>query len=204
MVAINTAGSMRRPTSNTGRTTFGIVDLMAVPTTALRPVIVTLAVVAAAVGSTPAAHADSIGDAMAPVLNSAGIGNNGPISSAIAQVGQSICPMLVKPGNSFASSAAQVSGHGGLAPPLAGFLVGMAIQSQCPSFMTSVANGNMPFPSPEARRRASRSAQPGPHRRFRCSCRGSRPHAQSKRDNVTDCRLLSNSSSDCFRSSPPP
>jgi hypothetical protein len=147
MVAINTAGSTRRLTSNTERTTFGIVDLMAVPTTALRPVIVTLAVVAA-VGSTPAAHADSIGDAMAPVLNSAGIGNNGPISSAIAQVGQSICPMLVKPGSSFASSAAQVSGNGGLAPPLAGFLVGMAMQSQCPSFMTSVANGNMPFPIP--------------------------------------------------------
>jgi hypothetical protein len=148
MVAINTAGSTRRLTSNTERTTFGIVDLMAVPTTVLRPVIVTLAVAAAAVGSTPAAHADSIGDAMAPVLNSAGIGNNGPISSAIAQVGQSICPMLVKPGSSFAGSAAQVSGHGGLAPPLAGFLVGMAIQSQCPSFMTSVANGNMPFPIP--------------------------------------------------------
>src|SRR5271163_4223242 len=148
MVAINTAGSMRRPTSNTGRTTFGIVDLMTVPTTALRPVIVTLAIVAAAVGSTPAAHADSIGDAMVPVLNSAGIGNNGPVSSAIAQVGQSICPMLVKPGSSFASGAAQVSGHGGLAPPLAGFLAGMAIQSQCPSFMTSVANGNMPFPIP--------------------------------------------------------
>jgi hypothetical protein len=148
MVAINTAGSTRRLTSNTERTTFGIVDLMAVPTTALRPVIVTLAVVAAAVGSTPAAHADSIGDAMAPVLNSAGIGNNGPISSAIAQVGQSICPMLVKPSSSFASSAAQVSGDGGLAPPLAGFLVGMAMQSQCPSFMTSFANGNMPGGTP--------------------------------------------------------
>jgi len=33
MVAINTAGSMRRPTSNAGRTAFGIVDLRAVPTT---------------------------------------------------------------------------------------------------------------------------------------------------------------------------
>jgi hypothetical protein len=80
------------------------------------------------------------------VLNSAGIGNNGPVSGTIAQVGQSICPMLVKPGSGLASGAAQISGNGGLAPPLAGFLVGMAIQSQCPSFMTSVANGNMPFP----------------------------------------------------------
>ena len=148
MVAINTAGSSHRSASNTGRIRFGILDVVAVSTTALRPLIVTLAVVAAAVGSTPAAHADSVGDAMAPVLNGAGIGNSGSVSSAIAQVGQSICPMLVKPGSSFASSAAQVSGHGGLAPPLAGFLMGMAIQSQCPSFMTSVANGNMPFPIP--------------------------------------------------------
>jgi Protein of unknown function (DUF732) len=148
MVAIKTAGYLRRAVSNTGRTTLGVLDLFAVPTMALRPVMVTLGVVAAAVGSTPAAHADSTGAAMAPVLNGVGIGNNGPVSSAIAQVGQSICPMLVKPGSSFASSAAQVSGHGGLAPPLAGFLVGMAIQAQCPSFMTSVANGNTPFPIP--------------------------------------------------------
>ncbi|MFZ3307258.1 MAG: DUF732 domain-containing protein [Mycobacterium sp.] len=147
-VAINTAGYLRRPISNTRRTTFSIVDVVAASTTAVRHVIVTAAVVAAAVSSTPAAHADSVGDAMAPVLNGVGIGNNGPVSGAIAQVGQSICPMLVKPGSSFASSAAQVSGHGGLAPPLAGFLAGMAIQSQCPSFMASVANGNMPFPIP--------------------------------------------------------
>ena len=123
MVAINTAGSSHRSASNTGRIRFGILDVVAVSTTALRPLIVTLAVVAAAVGSTPAAHADSVGDAMAPVLNGAGIGNNGSVSSAIAQVGQSICPMLVKPGSSFASSAAQVSGHGGLA--LAGIICGV-------------------------------------------------------------------------------
>lgn len=162
MVAINPAGYLRRPVSNTGRTTFGILDVIAVSSTTLRPVIVTLAVVAAAVGSTPAAQADSVGDAMAPVLNSAGIGNNGPVSSAIAQVGQSICPMLVQPGSSFASSAAQVSGHGGLAPPLAGFLVGMAIQSQCPSFMTSVANGNMPFPIPGGTPAGIPFGPPGP------------------------------------------
>ncbi|BBX45710.1 hypothetical protein GCM10009641_50920 [Mycobacterium cookii] len=123
---------------------------VAVSTRALRPVIVTAAVFAAATGVSPHAHADSVGDAMAPVLNSAGIGNNGPVSGAIAQVGQSICPMLVQPGSGLASSAAQISGNGGLAPPLAGFLVGMAIQSQCPSFMTSVANGDMPFPIPGA------------------------------------------------------
>lgn len=150
MVATNTVGRVRPRTPNTRWTASRMLDLMALSTVASRPVIVIVivAVFGAALGSPSPARADSVGDAMAPVLNSAGIGNNGPVSNTIAQVGQSICPMLVKPGSSFASSAAQVSGHGGLAPPLAGFLVGMAIQSQCPSFMTSVANGNMPFPIP--------------------------------------------------------
>jgi hypothetical protein len=121
-----------------------------VVTSVLRPAIVTAGVCAAALASIPAAHADSVGDAMAPVLNGVGIGNNGPVSGAIAQMGQSICPMLVKPGGSLASNAAQISGHGGLAPPVAGFLASMAIQAECPGFMTSVANGNMPFPIPGA------------------------------------------------------
>jgi hypothetical protein len=152
MTAVSGAGRLRRPlrgraSADDRRTMFEAV-VVTVSRTALRPVIVTVAVFAAAMGVSPHAHADSVGDAMAPVLNSAGIGNNGPVSGAIAQVGQSICPMLVKPGSGLASSAAQISGHGGLAPPIAGFLAGMAIQSQCPSFMTSVANGNMPFPIP--------------------------------------------------------
>ena len=154
MTATNEGGFLRRPTSQgrtrleTGRSTWDTAEL--VVTSVLRPVIVTAGVCAAALASIPAAHADSVGDAMAPVLNGVGIGNNGPVSGAIAQMGQSICPMLVKPGGSLASNAAQISGHGGLAPPMAGFLASMAIQAECPGFMTSVANGNMPFPIPGA------------------------------------------------------
>ncbi len=88
----------------------------------MRPVIVTAAVFAAVVAAIPAAHADSAGDAMTPGLSGVGLGNNGPVSGAIAQMGQSICPMLVKPGGSLASGAAQMSGHGGLEAPMAGFL----------------------------------------------------------------------------------
>jgi hypothetical protein len=154
MTATKRAGFLRRPMSRgrtrleTGRSTWDTAEL--VVTSVLRPVIVTAGVCAAALASIPAAHADSVGDAMAPVLNGVGIGNNGPVSGAIAQMGQSICPMLVKPGGSIASNAAQISGHGGLAPPVAGFLASMAIQAECPGFMTSVANGNMPFPIPGA------------------------------------------------------
>jgi hypothetical protein len=154
MTGTNRAGFLRRPPSRgrtrleTKRSKWDTAEV--VVTAVLRPIIVTAGVCAAALASIPAAHADSVGDAMAPVLNGAGIGNNGPVSGAIAQMGQSICPMLVKPGGSLASNAAQISGQGGLAPPVAGFLASMAIQAECPGFMTSVANGNMPFPIPGA------------------------------------------------------
>jgi hypothetical protein len=151
MTASKTAGlrawsTKGRTKSDTGRTTWGTVEIVA--TSVVRPVIVTAAVFAAVLASIPAAHADSAGDATAPVLNGVGIGNNGQVSGAIAQMGQSICPMLVKPGGSLASGAAQMSGHGGLEAPMAGFLAQMAIQSQCPGWINSVANGNMPFPLP--------------------------------------------------------
>jgi hypothetical protein len=70
---------------------------------------------------------------------------SGRVGHALAQVGQSICPLLVQPGSNFASNAVQMSGNGGLAPPIAGFLAGQAIQAQCPAFMTAIANGTMPF-----------------------------------------------------------
>ncbi|WP_343574623.1 hypothetical protein [Mycobacterium sp.] len=150
MTASKSADVPRRSRTkpDTGRTTWDTVEIVA--TSIVRPVVVTAAVFGAVLGAIPAAHADSVNDAMGPVLNGVGIGNNGPVSGAIAQMGQSICPMLVKPGGSLASSAAEIGGPGGLAPPMVGFLASMAIQTQCPGFMTSVANGNMPFPLPGA------------------------------------------------------
>jgi hypothetical protein len=79
-------------------------------------------------------------DPGATLLNDFGIGNNGPISAAIAQVAVAICPMLVKPGSSLAQNA--VSDKGQLASTIAGGVAGLAIQTQCPQFMTSLANGD--------------------------------------------------------------
>jgi hypothetical protein len=109
-----------------------------------RPVIVTLGIAAAAVMWPAHAHADVAGDAVTNALSGAGVGNNGPTSTALAGVGQSICPMLVKPGSSLVQMATQMSGHGGLAPTVAGWVATMVIQSQCPGWMTSLANGQMP------------------------------------------------------------
>ena len=122
------------------------VGFLATTASVLRPFVVTVAVCAAAMASSTPAHADPGDDPAGSVLNGIGADGSNPISDAIAQMGQSICPMLVQPGSSLASNAAQVSGHGGAAPPIAGFLAGMAIRAQCPGFMTSVANGNVPSP----------------------------------------------------------
>ena len=122
------------------------VDFIATTASVLRPFIVTVAVFVAAMASDTPAHADPGIDPAGSVLDNVGGDGGYPISDAIAQMAQSICPMLVQPGSSLASGAAQASGHGGAAPPIAGFLAGMAIRAQCPAFMTSVANGNLPGP----------------------------------------------------------
>jgi hypothetical protein len=138
--------STRRAKPKTGRTQVGAADVIAAAVVVLRPVIVSVALVATAVTWPTPARADPVGDSVTTVLSGIGIGNNGPISTVIAQIGQSICPLLVQPGSNFASNATQMSGNGGLAPPIAGFLAGQAIQAECPAFITAVANGNMPFP----------------------------------------------------------
>jgi hypothetical protein len=109
-----------------------------------RPVVVTLGIAAAAVMWPGQAHADVAGDSTSGVLSGVGFGNNGPISTALAGVGQSICPMLVQPGGKLASMATQMTGHDGLAPTIAGWVATTAIQTQCPSWMTSLSNGQMP------------------------------------------------------------
>jgi hypothetical protein len=93
------------------------------------------------VGLALPASANADGD-VSSLLSGIGIGNNGPISQAIAQIGTSICPLLVQPGSQLASTATTASGHGGLGSQLAGGVAGLAIQSQCPNFMTSLANGD--------------------------------------------------------------
>jgi len=91
--------------------------------------------------SLPASAKADAGDAS--LLNDFGIGNNGAISQIIAQIGTSLCPMLVQPGSQVVSTATTASGHGGLGSQLAGGVAGLAIQTQCPNFMTSLANGDL-------------------------------------------------------------
>lgn len=57
-------------------------------------------------------------------------------------VGQSICPMLSKPGGTFAGAASSVAGRG-MSPQMASLFTTIAIQTYCPEEMANIASGNL-------------------------------------------------------------
>jgi hypothetical protein len=105
-----------------------------------RNLTVTLVAVATAVGLAVPAHADPITDpSFLSALSNAGVGYNDPADTT--SLGQSVCPMLVQPGQSFASVASSM-GNQGISPGMASFFTGIAIQMYCPSMMSSLGNGS--------------------------------------------------------------
>jgi hypothetical protein len=113
--------------------------MIATSSTVIRFVTLAGAVVGVAVALPASANADPLNSS---VLNDIGIGNGGAVSQAIASIGTSLCPMLVQPGSQMVSTATGATGQGGLGSQLAGGVAGLVIQSQCPSFMNSLANGD--------------------------------------------------------------
>lgn len=100
----------------------------------------TLVGVAAAVSLASPAHADPLTDpSFLTALSNSGVGYNDP--SATTSLGQSVCPMLVQPGQSFASVASSM-GNQGINPAMASFFTGIAIQMYCPQMMSSIGDGS--------------------------------------------------------------
>ena len=116
----------------------------AVRPAALRPLAVTVGVVALGAMMLAPAHADPPADPITSVLNGAGAGGAGSFNDTLTGIGQSLCPMLVKPGATLATLASQLSGKPGLPPDMIGGVASMAIQSQCPGVVSSLASGQMP------------------------------------------------------------
>lgn len=85
-------------------------------------------------GSAPA-QADSGSDTTAT--------DSGSISAAVEKMGQSLCPSLVKPGSSLATTLSELQGNTGLTPTLTGMVAGWVIQTQCPTVMSKLANGDL-------------------------------------------------------------
>ena len=107
---------------------------------AKRNLTVTLVGVATAVTVAAPAHADPTNDSFLSALSNAGIGYDDP--NATAALGQSICPMLVEPGKSFASVASSV-GNQGISPDMAAFFTGIAISMYCPQMMSGLGDGTL-------------------------------------------------------------
>jgi hypothetical protein len=97
-------------------------------------------ITAAAALSAPV-EANSNDDAFLGALNNAGVKYTDP--GGAVQMGQSICPMLARPGGTFASAASSVAGNG-MSPAMAGMFTSIAISMYCPSMMASIASGNVP------------------------------------------------------------
>lgn len=97
------------------------------------------ALATATVMSASPAHADSNADFLR-LLTDAGIGYSN--SSSTTTLGHSVCDMLVEPGKSFASAVTEVQNNG-ISPQMASFFAGIAIQTYCPSLLSSVADGSV-------------------------------------------------------------
>jgi hypothetical protein len=103
-----------------------------------------MAGIIAAVGWPAAAHAEPSDDAIIEMLTKLGLGDDGALSTAIAEAGRELCPKLVKPGTELARNASKMQGNSGLTPEITGMVTGLAIQLQCPALMASIANGELP------------------------------------------------------------
>lgn len=115
---------------------------------AATPVLAITTLAASLLGTAPA-QADSGGAGATP--NDSG---NSTLSSTIEKFGQSLCPSLVKPGSSLATTLSELQGNTGLTPTLTGMVAGFVIQTQCPAVMTRLSKGdltalNLKLPGPD-------------------------------------------------------
>jgi Protein of unknown function (DUF732) len=94
---------------------------------------------AAAAFAAPA-DAGPMDDAFIGALRNGGV-NFGDQGNAVS-LGQSVCPMLSRPGGNFAAAAARVRG-GGISPGMAEMFTTIAIQMYCPTMMGNIASGNI-------------------------------------------------------------
>ena len=114
-------------------------ELLTIRTAAAPLVALAVLALTAVVGSAPAGADSGNG---AP--GDSGSSNGRPIHDAVEEFGQSLCPKLVKPGSDLATAVSEAQGNSGLAPTVTGMITGLAIQMECPAFMTSVADGKVP------------------------------------------------------------
>jgi Protein of unknown function (DUF732) len=91
-------------------------------------------IAATAMSTAPAARADMIGNSFLAALDHAGVTYNDPLS-AIA-LGESVCPMLVQPDETFATVASRVAINHAMSLDKAGLFTVIAISTYCPGMIS--------------------------------------------------------------------
>jgi hypothetical protein len=112
----------------------------------VRTLALSAGLITGAMASAAPAQADPMDAAFLTALNNAGIGSTDP-ASAVA-LGQSICPMLSKPGQNTADVASTVADATGMSFGGANMFTGIAIAMFCPAVVSSIGNGASPIPLP--------------------------------------------------------
>jgi Protein of unknown function (DUF732) len=92
------------------------------------------------------AHADPASDLFLTALANQGL--TGVDRATAVAVGQSVCPLLVEPGQTAANVVADVADAIGRPLGPATMFTGLAISIFCPGAVASLANGQSPVPLP--------------------------------------------------------
>ncbi len=87
-------------------------------------------------------HADLRGNAFLRALTNAGVAVSQP--DAAMALGQSVCPMLVRPGGSFDLVIAAVADSYGMSRDAAGVFTVVAIATYCPAVLAPLLTNRLP------------------------------------------------------------
>lgn len=113
-------------------------------TAAVASLVVSGGLMGAAAATAAPAQADPTTDLFLSALDGAGL--VGIDRATAVNVGQSVCPMLVEPGQNAANVAAGVADALGRPLGPATMFTGLAIQIFCPGAVASLVNGQSPLP----------------------------------------------------------
>ena len=86
-------------------------------------------------------RADMLGSAFLSALTNAGVAYTQPASTTAA--GQSVCPLLFQPGESFDSVVSEIAVRRGMSEKTAGVFTIVAIATYCPSVLAPLLNGRL-------------------------------------------------------------
>jgi hypothetical protein len=109
--------------------------------TALRFIALAAGLLAATTVLAAPIRADMLGNAFLSALTNAGVSYTQPVSTTAA--GQSVCPMLFEPGESFDSVVSEMAARRGMSQKTAGVFTIVAIATYCPAVLTPLLNGRL-------------------------------------------------------------